>query len=153
MPSLSELMNDHQTQWRQSHVSTTAMGTWRERAYPWIVPRDLWEEGLWPGIRANSGNSLPDYLVEAGVQKHSAAHNLKSSWVMCANLYFPFGADGRDRDLLASFLRSHVAPQIETLDQLELEYAENGELSPMTLLGETGGAVVRGRPRQTSACW
>ena len=145
MPSLSELMNDHQTEWRRRHVSTAAMGRWQGRPYPWIVPRDRWEEGLWPGIRKDSDNSLADYLDRTGVQKHSGVHNLKSSWVLCANLYFPFGADSRDRDLLASFLRCHVAQQIETLDQLELEYAENGELSPKSLLGETGGSRGSGQ--------
>ena len=145
MRSLSEVMNEHQTQWRRGRVSSTAMGTWQDRPYPWIVPRALWEEGLWPGIRADSDNSLPAYLLEAGVQKHSGVHNLKSSWVLCANLYFPFRADGRGRDMLAAFLRRHVAPRIGTLDRLELEYAEDGELGPPSLLGETGGSRGAGQ--------
>ncbi len=115
------------------------MGTWNKTPRPWIVPPRLWEEGLWQGIRSGADNPLSEYLKKNNVQKHRDAHNLKSSWVMCANLYFPFRRSGRDRDLLASFLRAHVAPQIESLDEIELEYAEDGTLRPSRLLGEAGG--------------
>ena len=121
------------------------MGTWGRDSYPWIVPRNLWEEGLWPGIRTGSDNSLPAYLKKARVQKHSGVHNLKSSWILCANLYFPFRRSGRDRNLLASFLRQHVARQIETLDTVELEHSEDGGLHPSRLLGETGGSRGAGQ--------
>ena len=55
-------MNRHQVEWRTSHVSSTDMGTWRGDSYPWIVPRCLWEESLWPGIRTGSDNPLAAYL-------------------------------------------------------------------------------------------
>ena len=145
MPSLSERMNDHQVAWRRRNVSSKEMGTWRKNPYPWILPRDLWEEGLWPGIRTRSNNALTAYLKQARVQKHSGVHNLKSSWMLCANLYFPFRISRRDRDLLGSFLRHHVAPQIESLDAIELEYSENDELHPSRLLGETGGSRGAGQ--------
>ena len=113
------------------------------------MPRNLWEEGLWPGIRRGSDNPLAAYLKQEKVKKHSDVHNLKSSWVLCANLYFPFRRTDQDRNLLASFLRQHVARQIESLDAIELEYSEeqDGDLHPSRLLGETGGS--RGT-RQTS---
>ena len=133
-------MEAHQEEWRWSNVSSAEWGTWRGKPYPWIVPQHLWEEGLWPGIRTGSDNPLPEYLEAAGVQKHSEVHNLKSSWILCANLYFPFRGSSRDRNLLASFLRRHVASQIETLDAIELEYSEDGELHPSRLLGEVGGS-------------
>ena len=139
-PSLSVAMNAHQVEWRRSNVSSAELGTWRRKPYPWIVPRNLWEEGLWPGIRTGSDNPLPAYLEAAGVQKHSGVHNLKISWILCANLYFPFRCSRRDRNLLASFLRWHVTPQIETVDAIELEYSEDGELHPSRLLGEMGGS-------------
>ena len=59
------------------------------RRRSWILPRDLWEEGLWPGIRTGSDNPLTAYLEKNKVQKHGGVHNLKSSWVLCANMYFP----------------------------------------------------------------
>ena len=82
MPSLSEKMNHHQVAWRQRNVSSKEMGTWRKKPYPWILPRNLWEEGLWPGIRTHSNNALTAYLKQARVQKHSGVHNLKSSWML-----------------------------------------------------------------------
>ena len=145
MPSLSEFMNRHQVEWRESNVSSPDMGKWQGDPYPWIVPRNLWEEGLWPGIRTGSDNPLVTYLKRSGVQKHSGVHNLKSSWMLCANLYFPFGRCSRDRSLLASFLRQHVARQIESLDTIELEYSEDGNLHPSHLLGETGGSRGAGQ--------
>lgn len=147
IPSLSEFMDCHQVEWRRSNVSSSEMGTWRGKPYPWIVPRCLWEEGLWPGIRKGSDNPLATYLECSGVQKHSGVHNLKSSWVLCANLYFPFRRSDQDRRLLASFLRQHVARPITSLEAIELEYSEceDGELHPSRLLGETGGSRGAGQ--------
>ncbi|MCY4429858.1 MAG: hypothetical protein OXC11_05615 [Rhodospirillales bacterium] len=147
MPSLSEFMNRHQVEWRRRNVSSSEWGTWQGKAYPWIVPRCLWEEGLWPGIREGSDDPLAAYLDRSGVQKHSGVHNLKSSWILCANLYFPFRRSDQDRNLLASFLRQHVSGQLESLEAIELEYAEDedGDLHPSRLLGETGGSRGTGQ--------
>ena len=139
MASFDEQMNGHQTEWRRNHVTSQEWGQQNSRRYSWILPQELWEEGLWTGIRSGSDNSLPAYLERSGVQKHRGAHNLKSSWTMCSNLYFPFGASADGRDLLAAFLRRHVAEEIDSLEAIELEYAEPGDLSPMQLLGESGG--------------
>lgn len=49
--------------------------------------------------------------------------------------------------MLARFLKKQVSPEIESVDQIELEYAESGELRPSRLLGEPEG--IRGA-NQTS---
>ncbi|MDE2781013.1 MAG: hypothetical protein OXI91_15255 [Chloroflexota bacterium] len=139
MMSFDRWMERRQTEWRRDHVETEEQGKWRGRSYPWILPDDSWEESLWPGVRRDSDNSLPAYLAESRVQRHVFANNLKSSWILCANLYFPFRSTPAGRDLLASFLREYVDPGIESLERLELEYAECGELQPSRLLGEEGG--------------
>lgn len=105
----------------------------------------LWEEGLWPGIRSGSAHSLPEYLHRNNVQKHGGVHNLKSSWMQCANLYFPFGRSPEGRAILAGFLQRHVAPEIDSVDSVELEYAEEGDLNPSSLLGELGGSRGSGQ--------
>lgn len=142
MASFDQQMNIYQTEWRRTHLDCTEEGKQLGRRRSWILPYDLWEQGLWPGIRAESGNSLPDYLEEERVQKHGGVHNLKSSWVQCANLYFPFRASAEGRALFASFLKRHVDSRIDTLEAIELEYEEpNGsELHPSCLLGEEGGS-------------
>lgn len=83
-------------------------------------------------------HSLSNYLDTNAVQKHGGAHNLKISWILCANLYFPFQ---RDLPKLAAFLAEHVATEIQTVDAVELEFAAFPPLDPQTLLGEpdTGG--------------
>ena len=124
---------------RKANVAATELGRWRGRQYPWILPEGSWEGGLWPGIGSGSDNSLPAYLERTGVQKHEGVHNLKSSWILCANLYFPFRGSAEGKALFASFLKRHVAVEIDSLEEIELEYAEDGELHPSRLLGEEGG--------------
>lgn len=135
MNDFDRYMNDYQTQWRRNNLENQVLGTQNGKKRPWILPRELWEEGLWAGIRGGT-NSLPAYLDDTGVQKHAGVHNLKSSWVLCANLYFPFR---EDHETLAGFLRNHVSPIIDTVNRIELEWAEEPPLDPTTLLGEPHG--------------
>lgn len=95
MNDCNAYMSEYQTSWRKDNVATPEWGRQNTKRYPWILPYELWEEGLWPGIRSDSTPSLPDYLRRERVQKHQGVHNLKSSWVLCANLYFPFRASRR----------------------------------------------------------
>ncbi len=139
MKNFDQWITRHQIEWRKDNVQTRECGRWHGRQYPWILPEDSWEEGLWPDIRTGSGNSLPAYLESTGVQKHGGVHNLKSSWVLCANLYFPFRSAADGKALFASFLKRRVATEIDSLEEVELEYAEDGELHPSRLLGEEGG--------------
>jgi hypothetical protein len=41
--------------------------------------------------------------------------------------------------MFASFLNRHVAEEIDSLEEIELEHAEDDELRPSSLLGESGG--------------
>jgi hypothetical protein len=125
-----------QVDWRYKHVASREPGTQNGETRQWILPASLWEEGLWKGIRSSSDHSLPRYVDENRIKKHGGAHNLKSSWILCANLYFPFQ---RDMPMLASFLRQHVAPEIQTVESVELEYEEAAPLDPQALLGEPEG--------------
>ena len=139
MKNFDQWMTHHQIGWRKANIASKECGRWQGRQYPWILPEGSWEEGLWPGIRTGSDNSLPAYLESTGVQKHEGVHNLKSSWVLCANLYFPFRGTADGKALFASFLKRRVATEIDSLEEVELEYAEDGELHPSRLLGEEGG--------------
>ena len=81
-------MNAKQTRWRERNVSTREEGVQNGNKHPWILPMDNWTEGLWPDIRPGKENDLEAYLACSNVQKHSGVHNLKSSWILGANLYF-----------------------------------------------------------------
>jgi hypothetical protein len=125
-----------QAQWRKAHLSCQEFGTYNGKRYAWILPKDDWTEGLWPGIR----ESLPTYLDRFDIEKHQYAHHLTSSWVLCANLFFPF-CDEDGHKLLAGFLRKHVSQEIDKVTGVELEYAAESPLDPKTLLVES----VRGK--------
>ena len=145
MENFDAWMTEHQIRWRKSHVASQELGWQNGKQYQWILPARLWEEGLCPGIRSGSANSLPEYLRLNNVQKHGGVHNLKSSWMHCANLYFPFGRSAEGLILLAGFLKSHVAPDVQSVEAVELEYAEEGDLHPSSLLGELGGSRGSGQ--------
>jgi hypothetical protein len=145
MVTFDAWMNDYQVKWRETHVASKEWGKQNGKQYPWILPKALWEEGLWSGIRSGTAYSLPEYLHRNNVQKNAGVHNLKSSWVQCANLYFPFGASVEGRGLLAGFLHGHVADEVQSVDTVELEYEGEGNLHPSKLLGELGGARGTGQ--------
>ncbi|HEY2806592.1 MAG TPA: hypothetical protein VGI92_12115 [Gemmatimonadales bacterium] len=124
-------LEDMQSRWRGMHVKDARIGEQNRVSRPWILHHDAWTEGLWKGIR----ESVSEYLEREDVQRHLGSHNLKSSWMLCANLYFPFREDP-GRQLVAAFLRSRVSKEIEAVERIELEYAEPAPLDPQTLLGE-----------------
>ena len=134
MNGFDRSLEAHQVAWRREHVADQRHGTQNGKSRPWILPAELWREGLWPEIR----ESLPAYLEARKVEKHKGVHNLKSSWMLCANLYFPFGRDD-GLPILAGFLRERVSSRIEAVEAVELEYEEAPPLDPRTLLGEPEG--------------
>jgi len=147
LSGFDQQMEEHQKKWRNKpgNVSSSEQGWQNGKQYPWILPPALWEEGLWPRIRSGSARSLPAYLDEYRIQKHVGVNNLKSSWTLCANLYFPFRCSTDGRALLAGFLAEKVHPSIKSVEGVELEYAGRGDLHPSVLLGEAGGKKGAGQ--------
>ena len=147
MISFEDRMAAHQVEWRRANIPSRDQGWQNGKQYEWILPQRMWEAGLYPGIRSGQPNSLPAYLEAEGVQRHQGSHNLKSSWILCANVYFPFRASTEGRRLLAGFLRERAHPSIVAVDRLELEYAEStgSPLHPSALLGEEGGSRGAGQ--------
>lgn len=141
-------MRNRQFAWRTipgNHICPDH-GSQNGHTRPWILPSDKWEQSLWPGIRTGSTKPLSVYLAENHIHPHQGKHNLNSSWVQCANLYFPFGATPEGLELLASFLREHVSQEVLTVDALHLEYEEAfNNLKPEKLLGEPGGTRGSGQ--------
>jgi len=140
LEDFSGWMNKYQSEWRRDHVACSEWGWFKGKQYEWILPPHLWEQGLWPGIRSEGQYPLTEYILENRIHKHDDCNNLKSGWVHCANLYFPFGQTDFGRHLLAGFLRANVCADVMSVDKVELEYAEAGDLHPSVLLGEIGGS-------------
>jgi hypothetical protein len=145
MSDFSEAMGERQALWRADHVSTQRQGSENGLQHRWILPMECWEEGLWRDLRSGGSCPVEEYLRNNAASKHTGVNNLKSSWVSGVNTYFPFGATPDGRAMLASFLRHAVDPRIESVDLIELEFAEDPPLSPEALLGEVGGSRGSGQ--------
>jgi hypothetical protein len=136
MNNFDEKMREHQAEWRRNNLTNQTPGIHNGKPYPFVLPRNVWQEGLWEGIREGSSNPLLAYLKDNKIHHHTGVHNLRSSWVLCANLYFPFR---EDKALMSGFLKKHICQLISKVDQIELEFAEKSPLDPKTLLGEPAG--------------
>jgi len=144
MTVFDRALEQQQVAWRKRSLPVQVSETHGGLERAWILPPASWTDGLWAGIRAGDG-SVPEYLRSKRIQRHAGSNNLKSSWVLCANLYFPFRSSVDGLSMLAGFLQAHVAPEIRSVDAVELEYAEDGALSPAKLLGEKGGSRGAGQ--------
>jgi len=77
----------YQVGWRKKYKLAGDKWGWQngvQREH--ILPARRWLLGIWPPIR----NALNGYIYASGIQPNAGKHNLKSSWVQCANLFFPF---------------------------------------------------------------
>jgi len=124
-----------QVEWRYKHISTREFGWQNGKQYEWILPKSIEHENFYPPIQ----NTIFEYLKKEKIKPHTGINNLKSSWVQCANLYFPIRDDNSLRSLFAEFLRKHINDQIQEVIDIELEYELEGKLHPSVLLGEKGG--------------
>lgn len=139
MKNFKDRMRDNQIQWRRENLLNQEKGKQNAGYCDHVLPPNLWQQNLWPGINDDSENSLPAYLLKEKIKRHTGTHNLLSSWIVCANLYFPF-REKYGRQLLLGFLRQVISDQIISVDKVELEHAfQKKHLSPNTLLGETDG--------------
>lgn len=144
MSDFDNYTREHQTNWRREKIKDQTPGVHNGKSYPFILPRNSWQDGLWEGIREGSADQLITYLKENLIDHHTGVNNLRSSWVLCANLYFPFR---QDKELMAKFLRENVSSDVASVTEIELEYAAPAPHDPKTLLGEPDG--TRGK-NQTS---
>ncbi|MFA5820468.1 MAG: hypothetical protein WC854_14475, partial [Bacteroidales bacterium] len=87
------------------------------------------------------------YLDRKNIQHHTGTHNLLSSWVACANLYFPVRLNAHLRILMLEFLQQKISNQITEITDVELEFAfpHGDPLHPSNLLGEEDGSRGSGQ--------
>ena len=133
----------HQEIWRKTNISTSEKGFQNKKDYEHIIPRKIWVETLWRDIRID----LPRYLYNNDIQAHTGKHNLLSSWVACANLYFPVRQHVMLRTLMTKFLKQKISDQITEITDVELEFAfpKEDSLHPSILLGEEDGSRGSGQ--------
>ena len=137
------LQRESQEKWRETNISTQENGWQNGKNYSHIIPSKDWKENLWEDIRT----TLPEYLEKNDVKEHTGVHNLLSSWIVCANLYFPIKYNEQLKHLFVNFLQTKISTEItEILDiQLEFAFEESSDLHPSKLLGEHGGSKGSGQ--------
>ncbi len=124
-----------QIAWRKVSLSDQQPGGQNRGRYPHVLPSEHWELNLWDEIRSE----LLCYIDENNIQPHTGKHNLCSSWVLCANLYFPF-REAEGLDLLAGFLSNGLGLPVDKVRAIEFEWeAKEDRLKPAELLGEPNG--------------
>lgn len=141
----------HMVAWRNDNISSKEVfqsinsKTGETITHSHIIPKNLWKETLWSGIRDDS--KLPKYIEDNDIQSHTGTNNLVSSWVNCANLYFPIRENESLKHLMLAFLKHKISDSIVEIEEVELEFAfpEDDELSPANVLGELGGSRGSGQ--------
>jgi hypothetical protein len=134
--AFADSMKKAQVAWRKQALPNQTKGRQNGHDYDHVLPKKEWELNLWSGIRSGGPQPLPPYLIANEIQRHTGSHNLCSSWIVCANLYFPFRSpDGKE--LLASFFRATLSGNIRSVEEIELEYQDTRV--PPSALGETDG--------------
>ena len=145
MSNFREWMKDKQILWRREYLLNQEPGKQNSGWYDHVLPWHLWYLNLWPEISGESHDSVPSYLKANRIRKHNGSHNLLSSWILCANLYFPFRNEN-GRELLTGFLKEKVSNQIMDVISIELEHSfDESHLTPNFLLGETEGGRGAGQ--------
>ncbi|TCO06966.1 PGN_0703 family putative restriction endonuclease [Natronoflexus pectinivorans] len=138
-----QTQRQNQISWRESNVSTAEWGYQNGGKYEHVIPRGNWIETVYQPIRAE----LTTYLIEKKVKEHTGVHNLMSSWILSANLYFPVLSSEVFRILMLQFLQERISNEITELVDIQLEFAfDYGDaLHPSLLLGEMDGSRGSGQ--------
>lgn len=145
MSKFRDSMVTEQIRWRRKNLENQERGKQNAGYYDHVLPYSEWQHNLWPEIAGDSPGTLNHYLKTERIRRHTGVHNLLSSWILCASLYFPFRSSN-NKDLLAGFLRMNVSRNIRAVTNVELEHAfSQDNLTPATLLGETDGGRGAGQ--------
>ncbi len=144
--SFYETQKKSQVEWWKKYTSQPNWESQKEKwgkqnkvSYSHITNAEL-PKLLWKGIE----DELPKYIHNR-IKAHSGVRNLLSSWVAAANLYFPTRSNQCFKDLLLGFLQSKVSTDIVDVENVELEFSLEGDLSPEKLLGEMDGSRGAGQ--------
>ena len=130
------IVEEHQCNWRQTNNELPIeYGTYKGNEYKHILPPEKWLLGVWEPIR----ESLDQYIKATRIQPNTQKNNLKSSWIQCANAFFPFKTNDAMKRMLRSFVSRQLSLNVSSIEAIEFEYSAPGRLEPKRLLGEQGG--------------
>jgi len=131
-------VEQQQIGWKLKYVNDQRSQTWNNgKVYAHLLPKDIWDQGLWEGVR----QEVLDYIRDERIQPHPMKHSLKSSWTLCINLYFIIKKSAHFQELMLQFLKSRLGNGILSVDDVNFEFAlpYGDELNQSLLLGEKEG--------------
>jgi hypothetical protein len=124
-----------QKEWKQKQNDISKENGWyNKKQAEHIIPESEWIMTIWKPLR----QKLANYLRDENLDKHTGAHDLLSSWVLCSNLYFGTFINEDFKELFRQFIEKKISIKIEKIDTIYLEFVPS-ERSKPNLLGEPGG--------------
>ena len=141
MRDFEKSMKEHQTYWRLAHLPHVAVTGMQNDSKQYILPNIEYLLSFFPDIRESLFGLHNGYLKSNRIKPHTSIHNLMSSWVVCANMYWPF-RNPEGFILFASFLKQVTGLDIHVITDMDLEYEDDTkEFKPGMLLGEDDGGM------------
>jgi len=135
--SFDRRVRESQVRWRTAYLPhIPERGTFGGDEYDHILPAERWMAHVWPEIEMR----LTEYLNSTGVKPHTYRNHLNSSWVLAANLFFPFAVLPGGHELLGAVLAQELHLPVASLLSVDLEFADDPPRDQATLLGETRGS-------------
>lgn len=142
MKDFENSMKNYQTTWRSTNLPLIiGNGEQNGVTKPYILLKKDYRQSFFPDIRDSLFEELDGYVKSKRVKPHTGIHNLMSSWVVCANMYWPF-RNPEGFTLLASFLKQVTGLDIHEITDIDLEYEDDDiDFKPGKLLGEDDGGM------------
>lgn len=97
-------VKDHLSKYKVEKLPSIKNGSFREKEYSHILPRNMWEYNLLPHLR----HEMLNYIESNNLKKkfHKYFHHLNSSQAMCLNFFIPLIID-KKLELILPFLGLH----------------------------------------------
>ena len=142
MKDFEKRTKDYQTNWRSVHLpQIIGNGKQNGISKPYILPNKNFRQSFFPEIVDSLFEEPEGYLKKYHVKPHTGIHNLMSSWVLCANMYWPF-RNSEGFKLFANFLKQVTGLDIHEITDMDLEYEDDvNDFKPGKLLGEDDGGM------------
>jgi len=142
MKDFEKRTKDYQTNWRSVHLpQIIGNGKQNGISKPYILPNKNFRQSFFPEIVDSLFEEPEGYLKKYHVRPHTGIHNLMSSWVLCANMYWPF-RNSEGFKLFANFLKQVTGLDIHEITDMDLEYEDDvNDFKPGKLLGEDDGGM------------
>lgn len=129
-------MTDKQIRWKKENLPLIKDSGYQNKVtYQHILPKRDVKYNFYDNIY----ESIMDYASRNSVKPHTGIHNMLSSWVLCANYYWPFN-NANGFLWLRDYLNTKLNNMITEIVSFDLEFMDDDiKYQPKHLLGEDDG--------------